>query len=78
LKTETPIRRGGPYRVALLLPGDVLVDVLVSPVEHELLLLFLVDPHDGLGDLVDDALELPQLLHAAVGHFLRRARWVKG
>lgn len=62
------------YRVALLLLGDVDVDVLVSPVEHELLLLPLVHPHDGSGDLLDDVLELTQLTHAVVGHFLTQTK----
>lgn len=64
--------RGRPYRVALLLPGYILVDVLVSPVKHELLLLLLVHPHDGSGDLFDDALQLAQLTQTTVGHFLRQ------
>lgn len=49
------------YRVALLLLGEVLIDVLISPVEHQLLLLSLIHPHDGLRDLFDDVLELMQL-----------------
>lgn len=57
-----------------MLLGDVDVDVLVSPVEHELLLLPLVHPHDGSGDLIDDALELTQLTCAVVGHFLTQMR----
>lgn len=58
------------YRVVLLLPGYVIVNVLVTPVEHELLLLPLVHPHDGAGDLLDDALQVAQLTNAVVGHFL--------
>lgn len=58
------------YGVVLLLPGYVGVNVLVSPVEHELLLLPLVHPHNGAGDLLDDALKVAELTHAAVGHFL--------
>lgn len=49
-------------RVALLLLGDVLVDVLVAPVKHELLLLPVVHPHDLFGHLLDDLLQLLQLL----------------
>lgn len=63
-----------PYRVALLLLGDILVDVLVSPVEHEFLFLSLIHPHDGSGDLLNDALKLAQLSHTIVGHFLRENR----
>lgn len=54
----SPEGRAQPYRVALLLPGNVLVDVLVPPVKHQLLLLSLVHPHDGPGDFLDDALKL--------------------
>lgn len=60
------------HRVALLLPGDVLVDVLVSPVKHQLLLLPVVHPHDLLGDLLDDLLQLLQLLSPLEGQLLWR------
>ena len=64
-------------RVALLLLGDVLVDVLVTPVKHELLLLPVVHPHDLLGHLLDDLLELLQLLSPTKRHFLARQRKVR-
>lgn len=57
-----------------MLLRDILVDVLVSPVKHKLLLLSLIHPHDGSGDLLDDALKLTQLTHTVVGHFLRQTQ----
>lgn len=57
-----------------MLLGDILVDVLVSPVKHKLLLLPLIHPHDGSGDLLNDALKLTQLTHTVVGHFLRQTQ----
>lgn len=61
-------------RVALLLLGDVLVDVLVAPVKHELLLLPVVHPHDLFGHLLDDLLQLLQLLSPTKWHFLARQK----
>lgn len=49
-------------RITLLLLWDVLVDVLVSPVEHQLLLLPVVHPHDFFGYFLNDLLEFSQLL----------------
>ena len=51
-----------PYRVAVLFAGDVGVNVLVSPVKEQLLLLSLIHPHDITGDLLNDALQLTKLL----------------
>lgn len=60
-----------PYRVALLFSWDVVVDVFISPVEHQLLFLSVVDPHDGSGDLLDDVLQVSQLSRTRMRHFLR-------
>lgn len=57
-------------RVALLLPWDVLIDVLVSPVKHQLLLLPVVHPHDLFGHFLNDLLEFLQLLRPTKRHFL--------
>lgn len=57
-----------------MLLRDILVDVLVSPVKHKLLLLSLIHPHDGMGDLLNDALKLTQLTHTVVRHFLRQTQ----
>lgn len=59
-------------RVALLLLRDVLLDVLVSPVEHQLHFLLAVHPHDLLAHFLNDSLELLQLLRPVIGQLLAR------
>lgn len=65
--------KGSTHGVALLLAWDVLVDVLVSPVEHQLLLLPVVHPHDLLGHFLHDLLELLKPLSPSERHFLQIA-----
>lgn len=66
-----------PYWVALLFLWDVIVDVFISPVKHQLLFLSVVDPHDGSGDLLDDVLQVPQLTGPCMGHFLHVGKKIR-
>lgn len=67
---EGPGAGGGAYGEGLLLLGDV--GVPVAPVVQQLLLLTVVDPHDLARRGLDDALQLPQVVHPLEGCFLHR------
>lgn len=64
------------HRVALLLAWDVLLNVLVSPVKHQLLLLLVIHPHDLFGYFLNDLLEFLELLGPSKGHFLAKDKGV--
>ncbi len=59
------------YWEALLFLRDVGVNVFVAPVEHQLLLLSVVHPHDLCGDLLDDVQQVLQLDAPLVWGFLK-------
>ncbi len=61
-----------PHRVALLFLWDVVVDVFIAPVKQQLLFLSVIDPHDGKGELLDDAQQVSQVHHPRMGHFSTR------